>query len=94
MVTVFVVQTGLWVASGIFPASAFAAGGSLVPAVALARRAGGGRIGRIDLRRIGGAQAAAKAMSRIQQYFFMGGIMFASEKCAFVPVNASRVSNM
>ena len=32
MVTVFVVKTGLWVASGIFPASTFAAGGSLVPA--------------------------------------------------------------
>ena len=30
MVTVFVVKTGLCVASGIFPASAFAAGGSLV----------------------------------------------------------------
>jgi len=64
MATVFVVQTGLWVASGIVALPLSRPDGSLVP-----RRANWFWAHRR-------MQAAGEAMSKIQLYFFIGGSSF------------------
>ncbi len=77
MATVFVVKTGLCVASGIFPASTFAAGGSLVPAVAsLWRGEPAGELVELILGASAACRPAAKAMSSNQLYFFIGSSSF------------------
>jgi len=72
MATVFVVKTGLCVASGIVAASTFAAGGPLVPArrFALARRAAGELV-KIDFGRIGGTQAGGEGNEQHPVVFFI-----------------------
>jgi hypothetical protein len=60
----------------------------------LARRAGGGRIGGIDFGRIGGTQAGGEGDEQNPTVFFHWQLfVLRREKCAFVPGNASCVSN-
>ena len=76
MVTVLVVKTGLCVASGIVPASTFAAGGSLVPAA-----------GELVLEVSAACRPATKAINRIQLCFFIHiDLSFASGKMRFRPL--------
>src|SRR5664280_2958510 len=67
MVTVLVVKTGLCVASGIFPASALAAGGSLVPPA--------GELVELTLGASAARTTTASIISEIQKVFFMGGFI-------------------
>ena len=86
MATVFVVKTGLCVASGIAVVSTFAAGGSLVPAVAsLWRGEPAGELVELVLGASAAARPAAKARSNIQLYFFIGGSSFCVRENALSP---------
>ena len=84
MVTVLVVRTGLCVASGIVPASAFAAGGSLVPAVACLARRAGGQNGRVGFGRVGGTPDGGQGQEKNPAVcFHLNGSILRRGKCAF-----------